>query len=236
MIFSDLAKEHSQTVATKLEALSGTEDTRLHMPEYSASHFMFFVSFIYTGKVYTIANGYNEWHLLGKLWILGIALKSTTFKDAVADAIIERRATANQFWGTAYTELMEHLQTREQTRTGVGKLLVDIAVSCLNHEIYTDALSIEPECLNFYGEVIKGLDRVRRGTESGAEVTGRAKTGADCLYHEHGCSEVCYKKMFPVPHDSVRRSPDAMPWYERMSCKRSMDSADRISQHRQHHD
>jgi hypothetical protein len=210
LILGDLAKQHSQTIATGLEALVGTEDTRLYMPEYSASHFKIFVSFIYTGKIYTMDNS-NEWHLLGKLWVLGKTLKSTTFKDAVADAMIERRAMINQFWGQGYTDLMEHLQTKEETRTGIGKLLVDTAVTCHRHKIYTDARSTQPGCLNFFGEVIMGLDKIRRGVESEKGVSLRASTGADCVYHEHGNNDVCYKKMFPAAEDSLRQLQNAMP-------------------------
>jgi hypothetical protein len=142
---------------------------------------------------------------------LGQALESTTFKDAVVDAMVERRIMFNQFHGEAYVILADHLQTQQQTRTGVGKLLVDTAVSARQHEIYSDRLSATPGCLNFYGEVIKGLDRIRRNVESEQEVLLRAKKGLDCVYHEHGTDGTCYKKMFPATRGSVRHSQDAMP-------------------------
>jgi hypothetical protein len=197
-------------MAASLEDLVRTKGARLRMPEHSAFHFKIFVSFIYTGKIHTASNP-NEWRLLYELWILGQALKSTTLKDAVTDAMIERRAMVPEFCSYSYIALVEHLQTKEQTRTGVGKLLVDTAVSCHGHSIYTDARSNNPGCLQFFGEVIAGLDRIRRGTKSEKEVSLRARTGADCMYHEHGDSHVCYKKMFPPRQGILRLSQDAMP-------------------------
>lgn len=197
-------------MAASLEALVNTQDARLRMPEDSAFHFKIFVSFIYTGKIHT-TNNPKEWRLLCELWILGQALKSTTLKDAVTDAMIERRAMTLEFSSHSHITLVEHLQTKEQTRTGVGKLLVDTAVLCHRHSIYTDARSNNPACLEFFGEVITGLDRIRRGTESEKEVSLRARTGADCMYHEHGNSHVCYKKMFPPTQGILRLPQDAMP-------------------------
>jgi hypothetical protein len=180
------------------------------MPECSAYHFKFFVSFIYTGKIHTVSNS-SEWHLLCELWILAQALKSTTLKDAVTDAMIERRAMTKDFHMEAYVLLAEHLQTKQQTRTGVGKLVVDTAASCHNHAIYSELRSTNPKCLHFYGEVARVLGRNCCSTESREEVSLRSRTGADCVYHEHSTSEVCYKKMFPATKDSLRQSQDAMP-------------------------
>ena len=128
MILGDLVKQHSQTIATKLKTLADTEDARLHMSECSAFHFKLFVSFIYTGKTYATGTK-NEWTLLCELWILGQALKSTTLKDAVTDAMIEKRAMTQSLSRNSYVLLVEHLQTKEQTEEGVGKLLVDTVVT-----------------------------------------------------------------------------------------------------------
>lgn len=210
LILGDLAKQHSQTIETKVKALTGTEDATLHMSEYSASNFKIFVSFIYTGKLYTMKDS-KENLLLGELWILGQALKSTTLRDAVTDAMIEWRTTAYLIYSDAYIDLAEYLQTKQQTRTGMGKLLVDTAITSHQHRIYTDARSTKPECLHFFGEVIMGLDRARRGVESENKILSRARTGIDCVYHEHGTSGICYKNMFPVTKDALRKTQEAMP-------------------------
>lgn len=134
-----------------------------------------------------------------------------TFKDAVVDAMVERRTMFNEFHDKAYIMMADHLQTQQQTRTGIGKLLVDTAVLARQHEVYTDKLSVVPRCLHVYGEVIKGLDRIRRRVESEQEVLLRATKGLDCVYHEHGVGEICHRKTFPVTRGSVRHSQGAMP-------------------------
>jgi hypothetical protein len=214
LILADLAKQHSQAIATKLETLTDTEDTRVHMPEYAASHFSLFVSFIYTGRLYTCDTTKKnpaEWRFLCELWILGQGLRSTTLKDAVTDAMIGRRAVLKEFSSHSHIALVEYLQTKEQTRRGIGKLLVDTAATCHQHEIYTDARSTNPGCLQFFGDVLMGVDRIRRGVESEKEVLLRTRNGPDCVYHEHGNSEICYKKMFPATQDSVRQPQHALP-------------------------
>ena len=153
----------------------------------------------------------SEWRLLSELWVLGQALESTTFRDAVVDAMVERRTALNEFHDKAYVMMAEHLQTPQQTRAGVGKLLADTAVSARKHDIYTDELSSVPGCLHFCRESIKGLDRIRRREESEQEVLLRATRGLDCVYHEHGTSEICHRKMFPATRCSMRHSQGAMP-------------------------
>lgn len=210
LVYADLAKRHSKVIETNIQLAAGPEKSRLRATEYSPEHFKIFVSFIYTGRIHTL-NSPREWRLLSELWVLGHALDSITFKDAVVDAMVERRTALNEFHGEAYVIMADHLQTPQQTRTGVGKLLFDTAVTARHHEIYTDRLSSVPGCLHFYGEVIKGLDQIRRGEESEEEVLLRAKTGLDCVYHEHGAGEVCHRKMFPATRGSVRHSQAAMP-------------------------
>jgi allantoicase len=213
LIYTDMAKRHSKVLEANIQLATGPEKSRLRATEHSAEHFKFFVSFIYTGRIHTVTKSTerSEWRLLSELWVLGDALESTTFKDAVVDAMLERRAMFNEFHDQAYVIMADHLQTPQQTRMGVGKLLVDTAVSARKHDIYTDKLSSMPGCLHFYGEVIKGLDRIRRRVESEQEVLLRATKGLDCVYHEHGTNEICYRKMFPVTRSSVRHSHNSMP-------------------------
>ena len=213
LIYADLAKRHSKVIDTNIQLETGPEKSKLRTSEHSAAHFKGFVLFIYTGRLYTVTKSTmpSEWRLLSDLWILGQALESTTFKDAVVDAMLERRAMFNEFHGEAYIVMADHLQTQEQTRRGVGKLLVDTAVSLRQHEVYTDRLSSLPGCLNFYGEVIKGLDRIRRNVETESDVLTRAKKGPNCVYHEHGSSEICYRKMFASPQGTLRQPQNAMP-------------------------
>jgi hypothetical protein len=98
LIYADLAKQHSEAIAAQIDAITGINDTKLHMPELDVSHFKIFVAFIYTGKIHTL-NSASEWSLLGELWVLGKILKSTSFKDAVADAMVERRSATKEIYG-----------------------------------------------------------------------------------------------------------------------------------------
>lgn len=214
LIHTDLVKRHSQTFVTDLELSSGAEKPELRITEHLAHHFKLFVAFLYTGRVYTITEGltktYHEWSALAELWSTGHALGSATFKDAVVDAMLQKRATKSKFSSHTYKLLADHLQTQAQMQTGVGKLLVDIAVSERKHEVYTK-LSPKLECINFYGEVIRVFDQIRRGTESEQAILLRSKEGRDCLYHEHGTNGVCHEKMFPATLEGVRCAQDAMP-------------------------
>ena len=88
-------------------------------------------------------------------------------------------------------------------------MIVDIAVANGGHDVYTSR-PLRPECLNLYGAVIKALDNVCRGLASKQDIKLRTIEGRDCVYTEHGISGVCYKKLFPVSEDSVRRARDAM--------------------------
>ena len=213
MVYADLAKRHSKVIETNIQLATGPEKHRLRAAEHSPEYFKIFVSFIYTGRIHTTTKSttLSEWRLLSELWVLGQALESTTFRDAVVDAMVERRTMFNEFHDKAYVIMADHLQTQQQTRAGLGKLLVDTAVSARHHEIYTDKLSSMPGCLHFYGEVIKGLDRIRRCVESEEEVLLRATKGLECVYHEHGTSKACHRNMFPATRGSVRHSQGAMP-------------------------
>ncbi|GAB7329948.1 hypothetical protein MBLNU13_g01650t1 [Cladosporium sp. NU13] len=229
-IYADLAKRHSKVFETNIQLATGPEKSRLRATKHSGELFKIFVWFVYTGRIHTTTKSTNssEWRLLSELWVLGQALESTTFKDAVVDAMLERRTMFNEFHDKAYVIMSDHLQTQQQTRAGVGKLLVDTAVSARQHEVYTDRLSSVPACLHFYGEVIKGLNRIRRRVETEQEVLLRATKGLDCVYHEHGASETCHRKMFPVTRGSVRHSQGAMPQIEKIMIEVRVGSGDEI--------
>jgi hypothetical protein len=136
--------------------------------------------------------------------------------------------------GRAYVILADHLQTPQQTQIGVEKLIVDAAVSARKHDVYTDKLSSMPGCLHFYGEVIRGLDRIRRRVESEQEVLLRATKGLDCEYHEHGANEICYRKMFPATRSGARHSQNSIP--DNQIVDEMADLTDLNSQDREDHD
>jgi hypothetical protein len=124
--------------------------------------------------------------------------------------MVHRRAKTNTHKSDTYKILAIHMQTRTQVQTGVGKLLVDIAVSARGHEVYT-ALSPDPHCIASYGEIIVSLDKIRRGVESEQTIVSRTMTGKNCVYHEHGTGGICHKKMFLATSESVRYAQNTMP-------------------------
>jgi hypothetical protein len=140
-IHIDLAKRHSDIMVSQIDISPTTENPKLRITVDFAHHLKLFVAFLYTGRVYSILEDVSErpqeWRLLTELWSLGHDLGSTTFRDAVVDAMVHTRATTSTQRSDVYKFLAKHLQTQTQVQTGVGKLLVDIAVSTRNHEIYT---------------------------------------------------------------------------------------------------
>jgi hypothetical protein len=56
LIYADLAKRHSKVIETNIQLATGPEKSQLRTIEHSASHFKIFVSFIYTGRIYTMTN------------------------------------------------------------------------------------------------------------------------------------------------------------------------------------
>jgi hypothetical protein len=213
-IHIDLAKRHSDIMVSQIDISPTTENPKLRITVDFAHHLKLFVAFLYTGRVYSILEDVSErpqeWRLLTELWSLGHDLGSTTFRDAVVDAMVHTRATTSTQRSDVYKFLAKHLQTQTQVQTGVGKLLVDIAVSTRNHEIYTN-LFLEPECIMFYGEIIRSLDRIRRGIGCENKMVARTMGGNACVYHEHSIDGVCYKKMFPVNSEGVRHAQKMMP-------------------------
>jgi hypothetical protein len=222
-IRTDLVKRHSEVFMTKLETDAVTGHPKLRINEHFAQHFKLSIAFLYTGQIYSIPedeSSHLEWRLLADLWSMGHALGSITFKDAVVDGMIQRRvATKGYYSSHIYKYLAKHLQTEKQVQTGVGKLLVDTALSQSNHEVYTSPFP-KPECVIFYGEIIRKLNKIHCGSESESQTCSRAMEGKNCVYHEHGSDGVCYNNMFPLTKRSVRFAQNATPQYEPRSCRR----------------
>lgn len=212
LVYADLAKQHSKVIETSLQLASGPEKSRLRMAEHSAFNFGMFVAFIYTGRIHTIRNNATddaEGRILTELWVTGQALQSATFKDAVVEATMERYASLKKHSSRAFSTLAVHLSTQEQTQTGIGKLLVDMAVCRRGHEVYNER-PLKPECLNLYGAIITGLDNIRCGTKSGQKMKSRTMEPKTCVYHEHGAADVCHRRIFATM-GSVRCAQDSMP-------------------------
>jgi hypothetical protein len=83
---------------TNIQLAMVPEKSKVRATEHSPEHFNIFVSFIYTGRIHTVVKSIksSEWRLFSEPWVLGQALESTTFKDAVIDAMVERRAEFNE--------------------------------------------------------------------------------------------------------------------------------------------
>jgi len=101
------------------------------LPADSAAVFEDFLSFLYTGKVYSIvkdqgkdADGEEEFVRLGNAWILGEVLLSSSFKDAAVDAIVHKIANDGCFPTFECLPIYSH-----SAGSPVRRLMVDIAAS-----------------------------------------------------------------------------------------------------------
>lgn len=93
--------------------------------------------------------------------------------------------------------------------TGIGKLLVDIAVLESKHGIF-NVRPLSHDSLLFYGDVMVALEKIRRGTVKEDDIKARFKQEGNCPYHEHGTSELCYKSTCSSTSD-VRRLRKEVP-------------------------
>lgn len=111
-------------------------DNKVHLEEENPEIFKIFQLFLYSGCIYSKKDGDlsdfdesghgrdGEWRRLSEAWIFGEVILSTSFKDAVVDAIITKIKLTNQD-PTGLHTLIYPVST---SKSGIRTLLVDIAV------------------------------------------------------------------------------------------------------------
>ena len=172
------------------------------MPHDDPDAFEIFFCFIYTGRIFCTwdddfqvsnkfpgANGTDvEWQRLQNAWLIGDKLRSTSFKDAIVDAMIPKVMDT----GASPVEMHQHLYPKSSAASPIRKLLVDIAICGWSGDTMQTRKQISAST-TFFFDVAVAMDKIK--------VSGRQKEAPyskenTCSYHEHGEHNPCYKTMF----------------------------------------
>lgn len=226
ILHTDLVKLHSEVISKGADRLKAQSESRnqekrpVRLPSDSAEDFEVFRAFIYTGHVYSIPENNNErksteWNGLAKLWMLGKSLQSTTFKDAVVDAVLHLIHTSGRTIFHTHETLAQHFHEP----TGMTNLLVDIATSYWSDTAMAN-LDMQAQCLPFYKQVIIQLNDMAKGKQKRSCVRDKVLSKSNCEYHDHGTNNACYKTLFPTFSDEVRQKKSDMPEYvqQQLTC------------------
>lgn len=171
------------------------------LPEGSAQVFEDFHSFLYTGKVYSghegEANspGYDEeWARLEFSWILGEVLGSVTFKDAVADATVDKMATT----GYHPEDMYLGIYSNGSKTSSIRKLMVDIAIHHWGSESLAkiDAEVDQVVNVRFLQDVAFAFSKLKLSSKSTEQAEVSSELESSCAYHEYGTEKPCYKTLF----------------------------------------
>ncbi|KAK3630404.1 hypothetical protein LTR56_017459 [Elasticomyces elasticus] len=110
-LYFELATTHSAFLASATKEVWLPEGRVVRIPSRDPELFAYFAGFLMTGKILTIKSGTKstdeneeEWELLARLWVLGDFLLSTSFKDAVVDALISKVADEGTMGKKAFNE------------------------------------------------------------------------------------------------------------------------------------
>jgi hypothetical protein len=203
-----LATQHSEFFKAVLE--NGSEETEQQTIRLSnldddvAATFESFHSFLYSGKVvlggrFDESADYDEdWDLLTDYWLLGNSLLSTSFKDAVVDAMVHKLTLAQTVPLDVYIDMYQHSSDSAPIR----KLMVDIAV----HEWEEEAIATvdtdnDPAVqAEFLRDVAVALFKVK-DLSAAQQARNPISVNSGCYYHEHGTKKPCYKTMFEKTSD-----------------------------------
>lgn len=168
----------------------------LRLPEGDAVAFQLFAGFVYTGKVEfeedrtdeDIAT--NNWPGIARMhlgWLLGDALLSTTFKDAVTDSLVEWVLATN----IHPTELHLEIYGYSDAPSGMKRLLVDLAVFRWQLPQLATRLSNEKPSTFLADASLRAIMAIRT-----RDLDEAPWIDASCKYHDHGEERPCYKTMF----------------------------------------
>jgi hypothetical protein len=203
-IHADLATQHSEFFNAALKHGWKEASERVvrlpDLPGKSANGFENFHSFLYTGKVYSGYDGEvnrpdwdEEWLRLTYSWIIGEVLLSTTFQDAVVDAIIQRMTVKQD----VPLDMYEGIYLHSSNASPIRKLMVDIVVQKWRAKHISDVDTDDDPAMQakFLQDVAVALFEVKALSKA-ERAKNRITLESGCLYHEHGADKPCYKTMF----------------------------------------
>ncbi|KAK5683434.1 hypothetical protein LTS10_004966 [Elasticomyces elasticus] len=196
-IYEDLLVRHSEffRAALKPETWKEGQEGSVFLPEDRAMYFEIFFHFLNSGRVFSEKDDYNaaakldyEWFRLINCWALGQKLLSTTFMDAVVDAITTKMVDDNKWCSDLYREAY----TKSTPSPTLRNLLADIVVykyTPTSWETSADLVKFPEHLL----DALKAMDKIK--------MTGRNAmlpwANNDCTYHEHVADGTpCYKTLF----------------------------------------
>lgn len=205
----DCVKQHSEALKTKLNSRSSGDTSAAHtwsLPDVTAENFEIFVLFMYTSRIYSVCADENdpcEWDRLVRLWMLGYELESTSLKDAIVDAIVNKATSTGKY----PDYLPELFGSSLQQISGMRRLLVDISVAHWLDPTFHRSSS-NPQCQRFFYDCFHAVDNVQRGAgDSVYKAKQRLhfeEIHGTCWYHEHNRNAACYKVMCPTEPGHVR--------------------------------
>lgn len=196
-IHRGLACQHSEFFAAQMRGVDQDETQPIILEQEKSRIFEVFARFLYSGKVYSQAEGDasldqgkprdKEWGRLAQAWKLGDTLQSPSFKDAVVDTICEKMALAKKYPVSLY------MSTYATTSEGASlrRLVVDIAVWCWGPNAFGETTFHESWNQFFRDLALRQHEMGKDGLKGLAPFETPS-----CNYHEHGNDSPCYKTMF----------------------------------------
>jgi hypothetical protein len=207
----DLAVRHSEFIKKALDPASGWKEAKenvVRFPEESPEAFQVFVTFINSGVIHLDhfkgAKGAatneddldedQEWNNIAQVWLLSDRIDSITLKDAVVDTL----ASLVRDSGKVPTSLHRPIFKGSVSKSGMRKLLTDIAVHCWFPGTLADQPG-DPECADFFRDIgVEAMKRTARTIQGQSlSLAPYDRQDVKCHYHDHDAEEKpCYKTMF----------------------------------------
>lgn len=187
LVHAELATRHSKFIATAMgpEWKEGKERI-LPLPKVLPETFRSFYDFINTSNLqFTISDDQEEkdWNHIAETWLFGDYLKSTSFQDAVVDAMLALMRRTSKFPTTMYQKVYGN----SIFPSGMRRLLADVAV----FGWFPDTLShqpSDPKYVDFFRDVaVLQREQIELGAPYDWGDVG-------CHYHDHGSDELCYSQ------------------------------------------
>ena len=208
----NLAIRHSEFIKKALDPASGWKEAKeniVRFPEESPEAFQVFVTFLNTGVIHLnhfknaksnavreeAPDKDKEWNSIAQVWLLSDRIDSVAFKDAVVDKVVS--LVRNN--GKVPTSLYRPIFKGSVSKSGMRKLLTDIAVYGLFAPGIRADQPGDPECVDYFRDValeaMKRMARSRQGQVLSTAPYDRQHVG--CYYHDHEAEgKPCYKTMF----------------------------------------
>jgi hypothetical protein len=211
IVRKELATRHSTIIKKALDPASGWKEALenvVHLPEESLEAIQVFITFLDTGVIHldhfksAVSNDVqeddldedNEWNSIAQVWLLSDRIDSVTLKDAIVDKVISLVRDN----GKVPTSLHRPIFKGSVSRSGMRKLLIDIAVYSWFPGTLADQPG-DPECADYFRDVgVEAMKRMARAVQGQAlSLAPYDRQDIGCHYHDHSVEgKPCYKTMF----------------------------------------